>query len=124
MTELWQGAVENLLDRSSFIQLLDGTIVKLDSDSKRYLLDYLREMSSSALRCLGFAYKEDLPEFSSYNNGDEEHPAHQLLLDPSKYSTIESNLIFAGFVGLRVSRSVSMPFHLFILDICIVFQLT
>ncbi|KAG6583455.1 Calcium-transporting ATPase 4, endoplasmic reticulum-type [Cucurbita argyrosperma subsp. argyrosperma] len=98
---LVKGAVENLLDRSSFIQLLDGTIVKLDSDSKRYLLDYLREMSSSALRCLGFAYKEDLPEFSSYNNGDEEHPAHQLLLDPSKYSTIESNLIFAGFVGLR-----------------------
>ncbi|XP_038893795.1 calcium-transporting ATPase 4, endoplasmic reticulum-type-like [Benincasa hispida] len=98
---LVKGAVENLLDRSSFIQLLDGTIVNLDADSKRYLLDYLREMSSSALRCLGFAYKEDLPEFSNYTIGDEEHPAHQLLLDPSKYSTIESNLIFAGFVGLR-----------------------
>lgn len=98
---LVKGAVENLLDRSSFIQLLDGTIVNLDSDSKRYLLDCLREMSSSALRCLGFAYKEDLPEFSDYNIGDEDHPAHQLLLDPSKYSTIESNLIFAGFVGLR-----------------------
>lgn len=79
--------------------------MELDSDSKRYLLDYLREMSSSALRCLGFAYKEDLPEFSTYNNGDEEHPAHKLLLDPSSYSSIESNLIFAGFVGLRVSGS-------------------
>lgn len=117
MTELWQGAVENLLDRSSFIQLLDGTIVNLDSDSKRYLLDCLREMSSSALRCLGFAYKEDLPEFSDYNIGDEDHPAHQLLLDPSKYSTIESNLIFAGFVGLRVSGSAWMSYHLFIFNI-------
>ncbi|XP_023522698.1 calcium-transporting ATPase 1, endoplasmic reticulum-type-like [Cucurbita pepo subsp. pepo] len=98
---LVKGAVENLLERSSFIQLIDGSIVKLDSDSKTHLLSYLREMSSSALRCLGFAYKEDLPEFSTYNSGDEEHPAHRLLLDPSNYSKIESNLIFAGFVGLR-----------------------
>ncbi|XP_022997896.1 calcium-transporting ATPase 1, endoplasmic reticulum-type-like [Cucurbita maxima] len=98
---LVKGAVENLLERSSFIQLIDGSIVKLDSDSKTHLLSYLREMSSSALRCLGFAYKENLPEFSTYNSGDEEHPAHRLLLDPSNYSTIESNLIFAGFVGLR-----------------------
>ncbi|KAG6607223.1 Calcium-transporting ATPase 1, endoplasmic reticulum-type, partial [Cucurbita argyrosperma subsp. sororia] len=98
---LVKGAVENLLERSSFIQLIDGSIVKLDSDSKTHLSSYLREMSSSALRCLGFAYKEDLPEFSTYNSGDEEHPAHRLLLDPSNYSKIESNLIFAGFVGLR-----------------------
>ncbi|KAG7036908.1 Calcium-transporting ATPase 4, endoplasmic reticulum-type [Cucurbita argyrosperma subsp. argyrosperma] len=98
---LVKGAVENLLERSSFIQLIDGSIVKLDSDSKTHLSSYLREMSSSALRCLGFAYKEDLPEFSTYNSGDEEHPAHRLLLDPSNYSKIERNLIFAGFVGLR-----------------------
>ena len=85
--------------------------MKLDSDSKTHLLSYLREMSSSALRCLGFAYKEDLPEFSTYNSGDEEHPAHRLLLDPSNYSKIESNLIFAGFVGLRVSASVCLSFN-------------
>lgn len=107
------------MERSSFIQLLDGTIVNLDSDSKRYLLDSLHEMSSSALRCLGFAYKEDLPEFSNYNNGDEEHPAHQLLLDPSKYASIESNLIFVGFVGLRVSDSAySSSSYLLILKFC------
>lgn len=61
-------------------------------------------MSTSALRCLGFAYKEDLPEFAGYN-GDEDHPAHQLLLNPSNYSSIESKLVFVGFVGLRVSSS-------------------
>lgn len=120
MTELWQGAVENLLDRSSFIQLLDGSIVKLDSDSKKQLLDYLREMSSSALRCLGFAYKEDLPEFATYSNGDEEHPAHQLLLDPSNYSSIESNLIFAGFVGLRVSGSVCLSFYIYLFNFILI----
>lgn len=96
-----QGAVENLLERSSFIQLLDGSTVELDKYSKDLILQVLREMSTDALRCLGFAYKEELPEFATYN-GDEDHPAHQLLLNPSNYSSIESNLIFVGLVGLRV----------------------
>lgn len=97
-----QGAVENVLERSSFIQLLDGSIVKLNQHSRGLILKSLNEMSTSALRCLGFAYKDDLPEFATYN-GDEDHPAHQLLLNPSSYSLIESNLIFAGMAGLRVS---------------------
>lgn len=97
-----QGAVENLLERSSFVQLLDGSIVELDQTSKDAILESLRKMSSSALRCLGFAYKDNLLEFATYN-GDEDHPAHELLLNPSSYSSIESNLIFVGFAGLRVS---------------------
>ncbi|KAH7542537.1 hypothetical protein FEM48_Zijuj02G0084700 [Ziziphus jujuba var. spinosa] len=97
---LVKGAVENLLERSSCIQLADGNIAVLDQNSKDLILESLKEMSTSALRCLGFAYKEDLPEFATYN-GDEDHPAHQLLLDPLKYSLIESQLIFVGLVGLR-----------------------
>ncbi|XP_048324160.2 calcium-transporting ATPase 1, endoplasmic reticulum-type [Ziziphus jujuba] len=97
---LVKGAVENILERSSFIQLGDGNIVELDQNSKDLILECLQEISTSALRCLGFSYKEDLPEFATYN-GDEDHPAHQLLLDPSNYSKIESQLIFVGLVGLR-----------------------
>ncbi|PSR90016.1 Calcium-transporting ATPase 4, endoplasmic reticulum-type like [Actinidia chinensis var. chinensis] len=97
---LVKGAVENLLERSSFIQLLDGSIVELDQASRDKILQSLHTMSSSALRCLGFAYKENLPEFATYN-GDEDHPAHQLLLNPSNYSSIESNLVFVGLAGLR-----------------------
>ncbi|XP_058199649.1 calcium-transporting ATPase 1, endoplasmic reticulum-type-like [Rhododendron vialii] len=97
---LVKGAVENLLERSSFVQLLDGSIVELDQSSKDAILESLHKMSSSALRCLGFAYKYNLPEFATYN-GDEDHPAHELLLNPSSYSLIESNLIFVGFAGLR-----------------------
>ncbi|KAE9461180.1 hypothetical protein C3L33_06921, partial [Rhododendron williamsianum] len=97
---LVKGAVENLLERSSFVQLLDGSIVELDQTSKDAILESLRKMSSSALRCLGFAYKDNLLEFATYN-GDEDHPAHELLLNPSSYSSIESNLIFVGFAGLR-----------------------
>ncbi|KAL2899129.1 Calcium-transporting ATPase 4 endoplasmic reticulum-type [Bienertia sinuspersici] len=66
---------------------------------KNAILDSLHEMSASALRCLGFAYKEDLGDFADYNG--EEHPAHELLLTPSNYSSIESNLIFVGFAGIR-----------------------
>ncbi|XP_004295956.1 PREDICTED: calcium-transporting ATPase 4, endoplasmic reticulum-type-like [Fragaria vesca subsp. vesca] len=95
-----KGAVENLLERSSSIQLVDGSIAELDQNFKDLILGSLHEMSTSALRCLGFAYKEDLPEFTGYN-GDEDHPAHQQLLNPSNYSSIESKLVFSGFVGLR-----------------------
>ncbi|KAJ4833992.1 Calcium-transporting ATPase 4, endoplasmic reticulum-type [Turnera subulata] len=99
---LVKGAVENLLERSSSVQLLDGSVVALDNYSRELILQSLHDMSTSALRCLGFAYKEDIPEFATYNGvGDEDHPAHQLLLNPSNYSSIESNLIFVGLVGLR-----------------------
>lgn len=63
----------------------------------------LNEMTSEALRCLGFAYKNELREFDTYD-GSEDHPAHKLLLSPSNYSLIESELIFVGFVGLRVNQ--------------------
>lgn len=97
-----QGAVENLLERSSFIQLLDGSVVKLDQNARDVILQSLNEMSSTALRVLGFAYKENPSEFATYT-GDEDHPAHELLLNPATYSSIESELVFAGLAGLRVS---------------------
>ncbi|WJX79210.1 Calcium-transporting ATPase 4, endoplasmic reticulum-type [Trifolium repens] len=97
---LVKGAVENVLDRSSKVQLRDGSIVKLDNNAKNLILQALHEMSTSALRCLGFAYKDELTSFEDYN-GKDDHPAHQLLLDPSNYSSIENELIFVGLVGLR-----------------------
>ncbi|KAI9196320.1 hypothetical protein LWI28_022905 [Acer negundo] len=97
---LVKGAVENLLERSSHVQLLDGSVAELDEYSRKLILQSLHEMSTSALRCLGFAYKDDPEDFKTYN-GDEDHPAHKILLDPSSYSSIESRLIFVGMVGLR-----------------------
>lgn len=91
-----------MLDRSSKIQLRDGSVVKLDDNARNLVLQALHEMSTSALRCLGFAYKDELPAFENYS-GHDDHPAHQLLLNPSNYSSIESELIFVGLVGLRVS---------------------
>ncbi|RWV81855.1 hypothetical protein GW17_00056688, partial [Ensete ventricosum] len=99
-----KGAVENLLERSAYIQLLDGSVVLLDERSKSLILDALHEMSTTALRCLGFAYKDDLAAFATYDG--EDHPAHKLLLDPSNYSSIETDLVFVGFVGLRVYKAI------------------
>ncbi|KAK3140888.1 hypothetical protein QOZ80_5AG0407250 [Eleusine coracana subsp. coracana] len=96
---LVKGAVETLLERSSHIQLRDGSVVPLDEKSRKSILDSLQEMSTKALRCLGFAYKEDLSDFATYDG--ENHPAHKLLLDPANYAAIETNLVFAGLVGLR-----------------------
>ncbi|CAH9135415.1 unnamed protein product [Cuscuta epithymum] len=95
-----KGAVENLLDRSSYVQLLDGSVVELDVSSRDLILQSLGEMSSKALRVLGFAYKDDLPGFETYE-GKEDDPAHELLLNPANYPSIESNLIFVGLTGIR-----------------------
>ncbi|KAL9994406.1 putative P-type Ca(2+) transporter [Helianthus debilis subsp. tardiflorus] len=97
---LVKGAVENLLERSSYIQLLDGSTVALDQKAKDVILENLNAMSKGALRVLGFAYKEEPEQFKTYN-GNEYHPAHSLLLDPANYSSIESNMVFAGMVGLH-----------------------
>ncbi|KAL6566637.1 Calcium-transporting ATPase 4, endoplasmic reticulum-type [Orobanche minor] len=102
------GAVETLLERSSFVQLHDGSITKLDQSSREVILESLHQMSTSALRVLGFAYKDDIPEFATYN-GDEDHPAHKLLLNPADYSSIESNLVFVGLAGLRDPPRTEVP---------------
>lgn len=96
---LVKGAVENLLERSSHVQLADGSLVPIDEPCRQLLLLRHLEMSSKGLRCLGVAYKDELGEFSDYYN--ESHPAHKKLLDPAYYSSIESDLVFVGVVGLR-----------------------
>ncbi|CAN7066174.1 unnamed protein product [Brassica oleracea var. botrytis] len=97
---LVKGAVENVLERSTHIQLLDGSTQELDQYSRDLILQSLHDMSMSALRCLGFAYSDVPSDFATYD-GSEDHPAHQQLLNPINYSSIESNLTFVGFVGLR-----------------------
>ncbi|KAL4187992.1 hypothetical protein AMTRI_Chr09g21640 [Amborella trichopoda] len=96
---LVKGAVESILERSSHVQLADGSVIIMDESCRQSIIMTLLNMSSKGLRCLGFAFKEDLGEFSDYYS--ESHPAHQKLLDPLNYSLIESNLVFVGLVGLR-----------------------
>ncbi|PHT61725.1 Calcium-transporting ATPase, endoplasmic reticulum-type [Capsicum annuum] len=78
---------------------LDRSTVPIDESCRQQLLSRLLEMSSKGLRCLGMAYKDDLGELSGYNA--ETYPAHKKLLDPSCCCSNESDLVFAGVVGLR-----------------------
>ncbi|KAF4384516.1 hypothetical protein F8388_003823 [Cannabis sativa] len=96
---LVKGAVESLLERTSHVQLADGSLIPIDEPCRQSLLMKLSEMSSKGLRCLGLAYKDGLGELSDYYS--DSHPAHKLLLDPANYSSIESDLVFVGIVGLR-----------------------
>jgi pentatricopeptide repeat protein len=56
---LVKGAVENLLERCTYIRLLDGSVVLLDDGAKALIL-FTLHMSASALSCLGFAYKYEM----------------------------------------------------------------
>lgn len=96
---LVKGAVESLIERSSHVQLADGSVVLLDEPCRQLLQLRQLEMSSKGLRCLGMAYKDELGEFSDYYA--ETHSAHKKLLDPACYISIESDLVFVGMVGIR-----------------------
>ncbi|KAE8708660.1 Calcium-transporting ATPase 2, endoplasmic reticulum-type [Hibiscus syriacus] len=61
------GAVDSLLERSTHVQLADGSLVPMDEFCGQLLLSRNSEMSSKGLRCLGLAYKDELGEFSDYS---------------------------------------------------------
>lgn len=96
---LVKGAVESLADRSWHVQLANGSVVPMDKTCRELLLSRHAQMSSKGLRCLGLAYKDDLGDLSDYNG--EHHPSHHKLVDPACYTSIETDLIFVGVVGLR-----------------------
>ena len=77
-----KGAIEGLIDRCTKA-VVDGKVVELTAKVKKQILDANQEMSSRALRVLGFAYK-------------------QLDKVPSEVSTetLENNLIYIGLVGM------------------------
>ncbi|KAB2634115.1 hypothetical protein D8674_039126 [Pyrus ussuriensis x Pyrus communis] len=52
---LVKGAVQNLLEKSTKVQLHDDTVVALDDSSKNYIVQAFREMSTSALKPLNDA---------------------------------------------------------------------
>eukprot|EP00850_Spirogloea_muscicola_P014853 SM000109S14167 [mRNA] locus=s109:444144:450805:- [translate_table: standard] len=96
---LVKGAVENILERCSQMQLADGAVVPLPQDAKQAIVDKLNDMTSRALRCLAMAFSDDLGELQDYSG--EHHRGHKLLLNPANYADIESNLVYCGMVGLR-----------------------
>ncbi|PKA64413.1 Calcium-transporting ATPase, endoplasmic reticulum-type [Apostasia shenzhenica] len=96
---LVKGAVECMLERSTMVQLLDGSVVPIDEQCRQSVLLRVHEMSSKGLRCLGFAYKDDLEVLLDYLT--DRHSSQTKLIDLTNSCEIERNLIFVGVVGLR-----------------------
>lgn len=78
---LSKGAPEIILDSCKYISN-DGTVEILDSETKENIVREISEMTSNALRVIGFGYKEY--EYS----------------EDCEVEEIENDLIFAGFLGL------------------------
>mmetsp|Transcript_7445 Transcript_7445/g.12862 ORF Transcript_7445/g.12862 Transcript_7445/m.12862 type:complete len:1044 (+) Transcript_7445:87-3218(+) len=97
---LVKGAAECVLERCTKVMLPDGSVVTLTPVLRATVSKQVEVMAEAALRCLAIAIKTDLGVLSSYNN-DSKHPGHALLLDPSKYSLLESELVFVGLLGLQ-----------------------
>jgi hypothetical protein len=68
--------------------------VPLDEKSRKANLASLHELSTKALCCLGFAYKEDLGEFGAFDG--EFHPAHEQV--PHLY--LSSSFLFYSWLFL------------------------
>jgi len=77
-----KGAIEGLIERCTKA-VIDGKLIKLTNDVKKQILDANQEMSSRALRVLGFAYKEtdNVPSEVTTDN-------------------LENDLIYLGLVGM------------------------
>lgn len=96
---LVKGAVENVVERCTKMQLADGAIVHFSADARAAVIRSLDAMAARSLRCLAFAFTESLGPLSGYSG--EGHPGHALLQDPSTYASLEQGLVFVGMVGLR-----------------------
>eukprot|EP00249_Psilotum_nudum_P019121 c27109_g1_i2 orf=105-3572(+) len=96
---LVKGAAEFVLERCTNAQLKDGSVISLTPSLRESIMASINSLTVQSLRVLAFAYKMDLASLSSYTG--PEHPAHQLLLNPDNYATIENQMTFVGLAGLK-----------------------
>ncbi len=65
-----KGAVEEMLESSSFIEL-DGQVLPLDEQTKALALKTYEEQSAQGLRMLGVAQKNEVPDIHTFSEKDE-----------------------------------------------------
>lgn len=105
-----KGAAECLLARCSNVMLSDGSVVPLDASARGDLEKLLVSKAGHALRLLACAVKPScsLGELATYD-GNESHPGHKILSEPSNYVDIESGLTFVGLAGIRDPPRPEVP---------------
>ena len=90
---LVKGAPESVLERCDSVLLSGGTTAPLTPRLRAALDEAVAQMAggTSALRCLACALRHGLGA----------HPSRLPLHDPSRFSEVESGLVFVGLVGLK-----------------------
>lgn len=82
-----KGAAEVILERSSHIVAEDGSIIEMTDALRDQVIARSEEFADDALRVLAFAFRENLDA--------------EITTDVANRDLIESNLTFAGLVGLQ-----------------------
>ena len=93
-----KGAPESIIERCTHILLPQGKL-PLTGQVKDKILEKTKELSSEALRCIAFAYKEETGELSNYNGPS--HHAHQLLENHKNYVGFEKEMVFLGVAAMK-----------------------
>ena len=88
------------------VLLADGRRVPLTAAAKKKYQAEVDTMAASALRCLAFAQKTDLPAFAGYD-GDLHHPV-SLTLSPALQSVIDWRACCAA----ATSKGWPVSYHL------------
>lgn len=96
---LVKGAAECVLERCNRVLLPDGSTQSLTPACKQRILAAVEAMAEKALRCLALARKSELGDLANYD-GTSPTAAAKRLQDIAQYSSIESDLVFVGLVGL------------------------
>jgi Ca2+-transporting ATPase len=94
-----KGAPDYLINGARGALLKDGSVVGLNADSKRQLIERVNHMAQKGLRTLALCYKDDCGPLRDYTGSN--HPAHKLLADPEKYSDLETDPIIIGIVAIQ-----------------------
>lgn len=107
-----KGAPESILERCTQIITPAGKVEPLSLAARAAVTDKIGQLAGDALRTVALAVRCDLKELHDYGgetagpsaagtNGGKDHSvARRLIGDPANFAAIESDLAFAGLVGI------------------------
>jgi len=95
---LVKGAPEGLLDRCTSVLTTQG-VVPLTAQGREAIKNKLDRTAKKALRCLGFAYNDQLGPLADYDG--PHHAAADKLKNPAEFVKVEQNLTWVGIVAMQ-----------------------